>query len=191
MALTFPLIHLWHHLIEPSVQPWSGSPREFLPHHPESVDQLTERNLLVDGGLFRLSVNLPLGLEMHRLKLLQAHVIKAGINPSAITRPASDHDVCRHARHWDATMDRVDRSVIPIGLQIFQRTDRGCLYRVEKVLHIIGHLVTGCRVRRVISPAPWLVCRSAGRRPGFAIIEYDADDMVVAGGGWLAEADER
>ena len=90
-------------------------------------------------------------------------------------------------------MDHQWRSVIPIGLQILQRTGRRCLDRVEAILHIIGHLITGCRVRRVESPAPWLVCRSAdtGRRPVWAIIEDDADDMIIARGRWSAEADER
>jgi hypothetical protein len=81
--------------------------------------------------------------------------------------------------------------VIPIGLQILQRTDRGRLYRVENLLHIISHLITGCRVRRVEAPAPRLVFRSTGRLPVFAIIEYDADNTVVASRVRLAEADER
>ena len=51
MALTFPLAHPWHHLIEPIVHLWSRSSREFLPHQAEGVDQLTERNLVADGGL--------------------------------------------------------------------------------------------------------------------------------------------
>ena len=60
---------------------------------------------------------------------------------------------------------------------------RGRLDRVEAILHIIGHFITGCRMRRVESPAPWLVCRSADEeQPVLAIIEHDAHDMIIAVG---------
>ena len=81
--------------------------------------------------------------------------------------------------------------VIPKGLQLFQCPGRGCLDGVEAILYIIGHFITGFHMRRVESPTPWLVCRLAGAHPVFAIIEYDAHDMIITRGLWFGEADER
>ena len=86
MALASPFVDPWHQPIEPVVHPRPRVFRKFLPRQAEGVHQLTEWNLVIDGDLFDLGFELALALQMERLKLLQAHVIEAGINPSAITR---------------------------------------------------------------------------------------------------------
>ena len=69
MALTFPLTDPWHFFIQPIVHLWPRLFREFLPDQTESVDQLTERNLVIDSDLFGLGFELALALQMERLKL--------------------------------------------------------------------------------------------------------------------------
>ena len=74
-----------------------------------------------------------------------------------------------------------------------QRTGRGCLNRVEAIIHIMGHFITGCRVRWVEPPTAYLICRATDelRRPVRVIIEDDTDYTIIAGWRWLAETDER